>query len=259
MTGRRTAPRIFVIAAILTLVVAVVGFIVTIVLNAFVLDKYNAYGEVPIPGTTKLHLPAGEATVSFHVQTVGSSSGSGLPVPPLGLTIVPPQGVPDPQVTENYGTTTTVNNDTRIRVWVVQIPAEGNYDITTSGQVNGYINPQLAFGHDSSNGTLAWAFVGLFVVGLLELTGAIIYAIRSGKAPRAPSQPTIHVGETYRAGDGYPVAPTYPFSSSPASDPYTPSADGIRIEQLKNLASLRDSGALTEQEFQAEKRRILND
>jgi hypothetical protein len=102
MTGRRTPPRIFVIAAILTLVVAVVGFIMTIVLNAFVLDKYNAYGEVPIPGTSTLHLPAGEATVSFHVQTVGSSSGGGLPVPPLGLTIVPPQGVADPPVTENY-------------------------------------------------------------------------------------------------------------------------------------------------------------
>jgi hypothetical protein len=247
MTGRRTAPRIFVIAAILTLVVAIVGFIVTIVLNAFVLDKYNAYGEVPIPGTTNLHLPAGEATVSFHVQTVGSSSGSGLPVPPLGLTIVPPQGVADPQVTESYGTTTTVNNDTRIRVWVVQIPADGNYDITTSGQVNGYINPQLAFGHDSSKATLAWAFAGLFVVGLLELTGAIIYAIRSGEAPRP------------QTADGYPVAPTYPFSSSAASDPYTPSADGIRFEQLKNLASLRDSGALTEDEFQAEKRRILSD
>jgi hypothetical protein len=44
MAGGRTAPRIFVIASVLTLVVAVVGFIVTVVLNAFVLDKKNAYG-----------------------------------------------------------------------------------------------------------------------------------------------------------------------------------------------------------------------
>ena len=152
MTGGRTAPRIFVVASVLTLVVAVVGFIVTLVLNAFVLDKYNAYGEVPIPGSSSLHLPAGEATVSFHTQTIGSPSGGGLPVPPLGLTIVPPEGIPDPQVTESFGTTTTVNNDAHIRVWRVQIPAEGTYDITTDGKVNGYINPQLAFGHDASYG-----------------------------------------------------------------------------------------------------------
>ncbi len=234
-------------AAILTLVVAVVGFIVTIVLNAFVLDKYNAYGEVPIPGTGNLHLPAGAATVSFHTQTIGSSSGGGLPVPPLGLTIVPPEGVQDPQVTESYGTTTTVNNDAHIRVWVVQIPAEGDYDITTSGQVNGYINPRVAFGHDTSYGWLAWAFAGLFVVGLLELTVAVVWAVRSGKAPRAPSRTAIHIGDSYPVGE-----------TNPASNPYTPSADGIRIEQLKNLAALRDSGALTEEEFQTEKRRILN-
>jgi hypothetical protein len=38
-----------------------------------------------------------------------------------------------------------------------------------------------------------------------------------------------------------------------------PSGEGVRLERLKTLASLRDSGALTEEEFQAEKRRILGD
>jgi Short C-terminal domain len=31
----------------------------------------------------------------------------------------------------------------------------------------------------------------------------------------------------------------------------------VRLEQLRQLAALRDSGALTEAEFEAEKRRIL--
>lgn len=243
MAGGRTAPRIFIIASVLTLVVALVGFILTVVLNAFVLDKYNAYGEVPIPGTSSLHLPAGEATVSFHTQTIGSPSGGGLPVPPLGLTILPPEGVPDPQVTESWGTTTTVNNDARIRVWVVQIPAEGTYDITTTGTVNGYINPRLAFGHGSSYGWLTWAFAGLFVVGLLELTASILWAVRRGKRP----SPAAPVHATFNVGDSYGIR-----------DPYTPTDDGIRFEQLKHLAALRDSGALTEAEFEDEKRRILN-
>ena len=229
------------IASILTLVVAVIGFIVTLVLNAFVLDKYNAYGEVPIPGSSSLHLPAGEATVSFHTQTIGSPSGGGLPVPPLGLTIVPPEGIPDPQVTENWGTTTTVNNDAHIRVWVVQIPAEGTYDITTDGKVNGYINPQLAFGHGSSYGWLVWAFAGLFVLGLLELTASILWAVRS-RRPVARALPSADPCRRH----------------VPGRRPYTPTDDGIRIEQLKNLAALRDSGALTDDEFEAEKRRILD-
>jgi hypothetical protein len=243
MAGGRTVPRIFILASVVTLVVAVAGFIVTMVLNAFVFDEYDAYGEVPIPGSSSLHLPAGEATISFHTQTIGSPSGGGLPVPNLGLTIVPPEGTPKPEVTQNWGTTTTVNNDARVRVWVVQIPAEGTYRITADGNVNGYINPQLAFGHDSSNATLVWAFVGLFVVGLLELTAAIIYAVRSGKrpVPAAPVGPTFNIGDSYRAADRY-----------------TPTDDGVRIEQLKNLAALRDSGALTDQEFEAEKHRILN-
>ena len=34
--------------------------------------------------------------------------------------------------------------------------------------------------------------------------------------------------------------------------------EGVRLERLKTLAALRDSGALTEEEFQTEKRRILD-
>jgi hypothetical protein len=40
-------------------------------------------------------------------------------------------------------------------------------------------------------------------------------------------------------------------------DPYTPTDDGVRLEQLKTISALRDSGALTPEEFEAEKRRIL--
>jgi Short C-terminal domain len=245
MSGGRTASRAFTLAAAVTLAVAIVGFIVTLVLNAFVLDEYDAYGEVPIPGSGRLHLPAGEATVSFHTQAIGSPSGGGLPVPPLGLSVVAPDGIPQPEITENWGSTTTVNNDARVRVWLVQIPVDGTYDITTEGKVNGYINPQLAFGHDSSFGWLVWVFAGVFVLGLLELAGAITFAVRRGNRPA----PAVPVGATFDIGDS---------NAAGVSDPYTPTDDGVRFEQLKTLAALRDSGALTESEFEAEKRRLLN-
>ena len=46
------------------------------------------------------------------------------------------------------------------------------------------------------------------------------------------------------------LATTAPLSS--------PTDEGTKIEQLKTLATLRDSGALTEAEFEAEKHKILD-
>jgi putative oligomerization/nucleic acid binding protein len=243
---RRSGPRIAILAAILTLVIGGVGLVATLILNAFVLDKYDAYGEVPIPGSTSLHLPAGEATVSFHTMVTGSPS-SGFPVPDLQFSMTPPAGVPKPEVTESVGGTTTVNSDTHVRVWVVQIPQEGTYDVITDGNVNGYINPRLAFGHGSSYGWLTWVFGGLLALGVVVLAVALIGSARSAKAarPLAPEE-MMNFNE-----------PTWSADVAPAPS-YTPSDQGVRLEQLRQLAALRDSGALTEAEFEAEKRRILD-
>ncbi|HEY9263253.1 MAG TPA: SHOCT domain-containing protein, partial [Mycobacterium sp.] len=51
--------------------------------------------------------------------------------------------------------------------------------------------------------------------------------------------------------------PSWPGPLPPPVATYEPSDHGVRLEQLRNLAALRDSGALTEAEFQAEKRRML--
>jgi hypothetical protein len=238
MTSRRLA-KISLSAAVVLMVVSVAGFIFALVANAFFLDKYNAYGEVPIPGSNSLYLPAGEVTVSLHTVVVGSPNG-GLPVPPLGVTIAPPDGVAQPAVNENIGSTTTVNNDAHVRVWVAQIPVSGTYNITTDGQVNGYINPRLAFGHKSSYGFLVWLFVGLFVVGLVD-------SILSGMWLSRTRRRAVVAANPY-AQPPVPVPPT---------SPVEPGDEGIRLERLKTLAALRDSGALTAEEFEAEKRRIL--
>jgi Short C-terminal domain len=234
---RRSGPRIAVVGAILTLVAAVVGFIATLMLNAIVLDAYDAYGEVAIPGATRLHLPAGEVTVSFHTAVTGSPS-SGFPIPDLKFNVTPPAGVPKPEVTKSIGGTTTVNSDTHVRVWVMRVAQEGTYDIS----------PRLAFGHGSSYGWLPWAFGGLFVLGLVELFAAMFWSAKSAKRarPLAPEE-LLSFDE--------PTAGPPPLQTVPT---YTPSDQGVRLEQLKQLAALRDSGALTDAEFEAEKRRILD-
>jgi hypothetical protein len=240
---RRSGTRI----AILTLVVGGVGLIATLLLNAFVLDAYDAFGEVPVPGSTSLHLPAGEMIVSFHTVTTGQPS-SGFPVPDLSLSITPPAGVAKPEVAENVGGTTSVNSDVHVRVWTVQIPQQGTYDIETDGKVNGYISPRLAFGHGSSYGWLTWVFGGLLGLGVVGLGAALFWSARSGKKAR-PLAPEELLSFDEPTG----TAPR--LQSVPSS---APGDQGVRLEQLKQLAALRDSGALTEAEFEAEKHRILD-
>ncbi len=69
------------IALAVLLVVSIVGFGVSWFLNVFVFDEYDAYGEVPIPGTRTLHLPQGDVKVTFHTEIAGSMEGGSLPVP----------------------------------------------------------------------------------------------------------------------------------------------------------------------------------
>jgi hypothetical protein len=245
--SRRTAPRALTIVAVVTMVVSVIGFVITLILNAFVFDEYDAYGEVPIPGSSSLHLPAGEVTVTFHTVLIGSTSGSGLPVPPMSINIAPPAGVPDPVLTEDIGSTTTVNNDARVRVWVAQVAAEGTYDITSDGNVSAFLDPRLAFGHGSSHGNLPIIFAVIFGLAVVDL---IIARIWAGRVRRSES-PVVG----YQPPTAYPPPPA---TFTQPADPYIPTDQGVRIEQLNTLARLRDSGALTESEYEAEKKRVLD-
>ena len=244
---RRVGPRIAILAAVVALVVGGVGLVAMLILNAFVLDEYDAYGEVPVPGSRSLHLPAGEVTVSFHTAITGSAVG-GLPIPDLKMGIDPPRGVPEPKVTESIGGTTTVNSDAHVRIWVVQIPEDGTYTVRTDGNIGGYISPRLAFGHGSTYRWLWWLFGGLLALSIVELIAALIWSAKAGKKarPLAPED-LLTFSESTWSPSVVPPAPSY-----------TPTDQGVRLEQLKQLAALRDSGALTEEEFEAEKRRILD-
>jgi hypothetical protein len=240
MAGAKTVSRILTISGILMMVVGGVGFIVVLALNAFVLDEFEAYGEVPIPGSGQVQLPAGQVQISFHTSVTGSPS-SGFPLPSLKLGITPPDGVADPVLTESHGTLTTVNSDTHIRVWTAEIPAAGTYKIRTDGQVNGYINPRIAFGHESDYGYLRLVFLGVLGLGVVDLI--VSFVLR--RAARGKQS----VG----------LVTTPPLDSYTPRTSYSPTDQGARLEQLKTLAALRDSGALTQAEFDAEKRRVLGE
>jgi len=103
----------------------------------------------------------------------------------------------------------------------------------------------LAFGRDTSPDWLLFVFGGLFVAGIAELTVALSWRARSRKKAQ-PVRGPVSLDE-----------PGWPGPLSPPLTTYEPSDQGVRLEQLKTLAALRDSGALTEAEYDAEKRRVL--
>src|SRR4051812_23732346 len=174
--NRRTGPRILTAVAVLAMLASAVGFVLMLVLNAFVFDEYDAYGEVPIPGSSSLELPAGDVTVTFHTTLIGSG-GAGLPVPALKYRITGPSGI-DQELTEDYGSTTTVNNDARVRIGYLHVPADGTYRIRLDGNVSAYLNPTLAFGHGSRYGSGPWIMAAIFGVAVVDLLVARIWAAR---------------------------------------------------------------------------------
>lgn len=225
MSGSGSPARVVALVVGAVLAVSVLGMVTFGVLNLFVLDKYNAYGEVPIPGSAVVELPAGEVTVNFHVRT----SGQGTAVPPLHMDITPPPGGTDPVVTDDLGGSVTVNDDVHRQVWVMQVPAAGRYQVSADGPVGGFREPRLAFGQNRSMDGLMWVFVALSIISA-DLAIAVVW-MRRRRTKR---------------------------QDRPAVEPYVPSDQGVRLEQLKTIAALRDSGALTEDEFKAEKKRILD-
>ena len=123
----------------------------------------------------------------------------------------------------------TGNNDAHVRVWVAQVPADGTYTITTDGQVNGFIDPRLAFGHKSTYGFLVWVFVAMFAVGLIRLTASKVWLGRTRRKAVVTAHPS------------FSLSPPVVMSEPPAST-HEPSDEGVRLERLKTIAALWDFG-----------------
>ena len=88
-------------------------------------------------------------------------------------------------------------------------------------------------------------FGAMFVVGLV---GSIIsgwWLARTRRKAVVAANPYFHPSG--------PVSPVTPGMSAARE----PGDEGVRLERLKTLTALRDSGALTQEEFEAEKRRVL--
>jgi hypothetical protein len=170
-------------------VVSVVGIFASAMMDAFN-DDYKAYGEVPIPGTRTLHLPAGDVVVSFHANMAGLNHDASPPMPipqNLELVITAPSGAAQPSVTEKLGGTNAGDNEAHRQVKVAHIPVAGDYTITTNGGVSPSVSPRLSFGHDNYFEFLMWLCVGLFLVSLMAFGMTSMRQLRT--APDAEPKP----------------------------------------------------------------------
>src|SRR5262249_19531605 len=121
-------------------------------------------------------------------------AGSGLPVPPLKYRIDAPEGAEVPVLREDYGSTTTVNNDARVRIGYLHVPVAGTYDIHVDGNVSAYLDPSLTFGHGSRFGSAPLICGVAFGVALLVLVIARLWAARVRRAPVFGQEPPPFTG-----------------------------------------------------------------
>jgi hypothetical protein len=234
-------------AGVVLMVVCVAVFVGTILWRTLGGD-YDKYGRVSIPGSGTVTLPQGEVDIVFEVHFATNGSGGALTVPALRFDLVPPDGVADPSVKEDFGSSVSVNNVGHIRVWRMQVPTAGKYAVTSDGDVGGYIDPQLTFGTGSP--VPIWPIIAssaLFWVGLaLVLIGGA--GRRRGFAPARPARVTVPA----------PGAAAVPYGSPSSIEPSasTPEQEIARLAELQKLTDLHTSGTLSDAEYAAAKGRL---
>ena len=225
--------------SIVVLLVGILGMVLTSVLNSSVFGKADAYGTVPVPGSASLELPVGDVLVNYRYTQ--SSSSSSPTVPTLRLGITPPPGVAAPAVTDEDSGASTSGSEATAKVFVVHVQQAGLYRVEVGEPGFKAEDARLLFGYEGPYGWLMGPFAVVMTVGILAMIGSIFWVVRSDSDDVEPQVAP-------------PVYGTGPIADGPQS--YA-SAEDARLQRLKMIAGLRDSGALSEAEFEAEKRRIL--
>ena len=87
------------------------------------------------------------------------------------------------------------------------------------------------------------------------LRGVARTAAIAGTATAVSNRVSRRQGERWQAQEMQQAAPEQPAAAAAA--PAAPTGEQSTIEQLKELAALKDQGVLTEEEFAAQKAKIL--
>jgi Short C-terminal domain len=213
----------------------------------------NQYGRVDIPGSEVLHLPGHTVDVNLAVALPGRGNETpDLLIPKgLSLSVVPVDGGGRPVVIrQDIGGSENANDDhvdTQRRVWKIDVPSDGAYHVTARGNLLGFgVNPQLWLGHGPP---IPGPFVPLIAAIIVLVGGSFWFLV----LPRLRGRG--------RSADSDPPDPGTWDSGLPPPDPApqmhrTSSPDSVG--KLAELAALHERGALTDDEFAAEKAKVIS-
>lgn len=234
----------------MVMVLCVVGGVGTLVWHGFGGD-HDKYGRIDVPGSGSVTLPEGAVEIHYAVRLATNGGGGALTVPRLGFTLTAPDGARDPVVTEDIGGTVTVNSAAHVRVWKLQVKDAGDYQVTTEGDVGGFIAPQLTFGQAS--GVPLWP-VPVFVVGFVVALALLLVASAASRHARTVG--TLGATPTSASATGPPYGAPSPTTAVTPPSNTTPEQELARLAQLQQLTDLHSSGTLSDTEYAAARARL---
>ena len=89
------------------------------------------------------------------------------------------------------------------------------------------------------------------------LRGVARTAVIAGTATSVSNRVSRRQGRKWAAQEEQAAPPPQQYAPPPPAAPPAAAGGGDRLEQLKELGALKEQGVLTEEEFAAEKARIL--
>ena len=173
----RTGYRLALGAATVTIVLAVVLFIVEAVGAT---RDANAYGQVSVPGRASVSLPAGEVII-YYGERIGAGKHSPVAVPPnLRLSIRTTSGQSLLGSTPYRFDQFSDGDYVRRSIAKLRVPEAGPYEAVIPTNVAGAVDPVISFGR---NGTRDFGYVFFVLAGGLLL--ATILAVSTSIVARA--------------------------------------------------------------------------
>ena len=215
----------------------------------------NQYGRVAVPGTGVVHLPAGDVdgTVAMIIPGRGNETPTIVLPDNLALTVVAVDGSGTTTVTRHVGTSgNAMDNkaDSQRQVWKISVPHDGDYRVTTRGDFSGAgVDVAVWFGHGPPIPGTTVPIIGL-VLG--SITTLVAWLVRRRRAGRAPRRDDVFEWRPAREGSESFLNDRDQLSDGTSGDP---DLDDIRA--LERLAKLHEWGALTDDEFETEKHKLI--
>ena len=272
MSGRRGlirgarpgARRIALFAAILGGVGSLALFLAVAIGGA---DDADKYGRISLPGKGTVELPEGKVALYYEERvTLGENDSLDIP---SGLRVVARHEV---TVRSEKTIQNAVNLDGRsLREWgKLEVPQAGTYRVSARSSTPGFNRPAITFGKGQLEGLGKAAIqsggvlgIALVVALAALLLGRMGYEGQRMSVPVATSGPSGWSGAPPVPGASGPPPPAPPVpgalpAAQPAPTPSPAGTDPVEV-QLRELERQHQAGALTDADYAARRKQVLDD